>query len=328
MKKVVVIGGGTGNFAILSGLKKYPIDITAVVAMSDDGGSTGVLRDDFGILPPGDVRQCLVALSSSSDLMRRLFNYRFDRGIFFGHAFGNLFITALERVTGDFEHAVEEASKILKVKGRVLPVTTDNVNLCVRLDGRKIIKGENKIGDYPLSKHKKKEFYLEPKGEISPKALNAILEADLVVIAPGNLYRSLIPNLLAKGFSEALKKSKGKFVYVANLVNKPGETDDFYLEDYLDELYKYSLRQFDAVFFNTTEPRRDIQKRYLKKNENPIKIRNKTLNNVLQLDLLSSEISLNPKADIIKRTFIRHDSDKVAKAIMEVLENKEKQNIK
>ena len=190
MKKIVVIGGGTGNFTLLSGLKTYPIDITAVVAMSDDGGSTGVLRDEFGVLPPGDVRQCLVALSESTDLMRKLFNYRFDRGIFFGHPFGNLFITAMERVTGNFEKAVEEISDVLKIKGRVLPVTTNDVHLCVKLDGRKIIKGENKITGYPLARHKKREFYLEPEGVLNPKVKKAIEKADLVV---GERNFSLMP---------------------------------------------------------------------------------------------------------------------------------------
>ncbi|PIX99561.1 hypothetical protein COZ22_02230 [bacterium (Candidatus Howlettbacteria) CG_4_10_14_3_um_filter_37_10] len=319
MKKIVVIGGGTGNFALLSGLKKYPIDITAVVAMSDDGGSTGVLRDEFGVLPPGDVRQCLVALSESSDLMRKLFNYRFDRGIFFGHPFGNLFITALECVTGNFEKAVEEISDVLKIKGKVLPVTTNDVRLCVKLDGKKIIKGENKITNYPLSRHKKREFYLEPEGILNPKVKKAILKADLVVLSPGTLFGSLIPNLVVKGFPEVLSEMKGKFVYVANLVNKPGATDDWCLEDYLRELKKYAGRDFDVVLFNTTEPAREIRKKYVDKKEAPVKLKSKTLNNVLQLDLLADYLPDNPEADLLKRSLIRHDSKKISEALMKLL---------
>ena len=319
MKKIVVIGGGTGNFTLLSGLKTYPIDITAVVAMSDDGGSTGGLRDEFGVLPPGDVRQCLVALSESTDLMRKLFNYRFDRGIFFGHPFGNLFITAMERVTGNFEKAVEEISDVLKIKGRVLPVTTNDVHLCVKLDGRKIIKGENKITGYPLARHKKREFYLEPEGVLNPKVKKAIEKADLVVLSPGTLFASLIPNLVVKGFPEALKETKGKFVYVANLVNKPGATDNWYLEDYLKELKKYAGRDFDVVLFNTTEPARQIQKKYMDKKETLVKLKNKTLNNVLQLDLLSAYVPDNPEADLLKRSSIRHDPQQISEALMKFL---------
>jgi uncharacterized cofD-like protein len=320
MKKVVVIGGGTGNFTILSGLRDYPLDITAVVAMADDGGSNSVLRDEFGILPPSDVRQCLVALSEESELLRKLFNYRFDRGIFFGHTFGNLFITALERVTGNFETAVEEASDILKVKGKVLPVTTDDVRLCCKLDNRRIVKGEHRLDEFDFRKYKKREFYLEPEGKINPKVKKAIFEADLVVLSPGTLSTSLIANLVVKGLPEALKKTKAKFIYIANLVNKPEENEDWCLEDYLQELKKYSGRDFDLVLFNTTKPSREVQKRYLAHKETPVQIRNNALENVIQLDLISNEIATKSKADVLKRSFIRHDSKKIAKAIVDVLE--------
>ncbi|HBG81925.1 TPA: hypothetical protein DDW69_03730 [candidate division CPR2 bacterium] len=320
MKKVVVIGGGTGNFTILSGLREYPLDITAVVAMADDGGSTAALRDEFGILPPGDVRQCLVALSEESELLRKLFNYRFDRGVFFGHTFGNLFITALERVTGNFEKAVEEASDILKVKGKVLPVTTDDVRLCCKLDNRRIVKGEHKLDEFDFRKYKKREFYLEPEGKINPKVKKAILEADLVVLSPGTLSTSLLANLVVKGFPEALKKTKAKFIYISNLVNKPEENEDWCLEDYLEELKKYSGRGFDLVLFNVTEPSTEVKKRYLAHKETPVKMKNDNLENVIRLDLISNQIAAKSRADMIKRSFIRHDSDKIAAAIMEVLD--------
>lgn len=321
MKKVVVIGGGTGNFVLLSGLKNYPIDLTAVVAMSDDGSSTGILRDEFGVLPPGDARQCLVALSESTELMRELFNYRFDRGTLNGHSFGNLFLTALEKITGSFEEAVEEASFVLKIKGRVLPVTTDDVRLCVKLNGGKIIKGESQIDTFPLSEYTERHFYLEPDAKLNPKVERAILGADLIVLSPGTLCTSLIPNLIVRGMPEALLKSKAKFIYVSNLVNKPGETEGWYLEDYLNELKKYALRPFDLVLFNSTEPTPEISQKYLEKHESPIPIKNESLSNVMKADLISNQAITRKSGDVIKRSFIRHDSLKIAEAIMSTLEN-------
>jgi len=321
MKKVVVIGGGTGNFVLLSGLKNYPIDITAVVAMSDDGSSTGILRDEFGVLPPGDVRQCLVALSESTELMRELFNYRFDRGALNGYSFGNLFLTALEKITGSFEEAVEEASYVLKIKGKVLPVTTDDVRLCVKLNGGKIIKGESQIDTFPLSDYTQKNFYLEPDAKLNPKVERAILAADLIVLSPGTLYTSLIPNLIVRGMPEALLKSKAKFIYVSNLVNKPGETEGWYLEDYLEELKKYAIRSFDLVLFNSTQPIAEISKKYLEKHETPLPIREEYLDIVIKADLINNQAITRKSGDVVKRSFIRHDSAKIAEAIMAVLKS-------
>jgi uncharacterized cofD-like protein len=320
MKKIVVIGGGTGNFVLLSGLKNYPIDLTAVVAMSDDGSSTGILRDEFGVLPPGDARQCLVALSESTELMRELFNYRFDRGTLNGHSFGNLFLTALEKITGSFEEAIEEASFVLKIKGKVLPVTTSDVRLCVKLNGGKVIKGESQIDNFPLNDYTEKKFYLEPSAKLNPKVERAILAADLIVLSPGTLYTSLIPNLIVEGMPEALIKSKAKFIYVSNLVNKPGETDDWFLEDYLRELQKYSLRPFDAVLFNSTPPTEEISKKYLEKHETPIPIKDESIDFVIKADLINNQAITRKSGDVIKRSFIRHDSAKVAEAIIKTLD--------
>ena len=203
-KKIVVIGGGTGNFVVLQGLKKYPVDLTAIVSMADDGGSTGILRDELGVLPPGDVRQCLVALSDSSRLMRSLMNYRFENGGLGGHSFGNLLLSALEKVTGSFEKAVEEAGKILYIKGKVIPITTHQVRLKMVLNNRKILEGEKEIYLSQEIDQGYKTIYLDPYPKVNPRVLEEIRNADLIVIGPGGLYTSLIPNLLVEGVCEAI----------------------------------------------------------------------------------------------------------------------------
>src|SRR3989344_2371375 len=226
--KVVVMGGGTGTFTVLSGLKHYPVDLTAIVTMADDGGSTGRLRDEFGVLPPGDLRQCLVALSEAGEVMRKLFNHRFDSGELAGHNFGNIFISTLEQVTGSLDQALDVAGRLLNIRGRVIPVTLSKVGLIAELKNGKVLEGESALSDYQLvSRFGIKKIYLKPKAKANKKAIDAIEDADLVVVGPGNLYASLIPNFLVDGIGRALVASKAKKVYVANLMNKNGHTDDF-----------------------------------------------------------------------------------------------------
>jgi uncharacterized cofD-like protein len=174
-KNVVTIGGGTGSFMLLTGLKKYPINISAIVSMADDGGSTGVLRDELGVLPPGDVRQCLVALSESSEIMRKLLNYRFQNGGLKGHSFGNLLLSALEKISGDFNSGVEEAIEILKVRGEVIPVINQDAHLRIELKNKKILKGEDEINhNFDIEKRGIKKIYLSPKAKANPKAIKKI----------------------------------------------------------------------------------------------------------------------------------------------------------
>jgi uncharacterized cofD-like protein len=218
--KIVVIGGGTGSFTLLSELKNYTHNITALVNMVDDGGSTGVLRDELGVLPAGDIRQCLVALSTTPRV-RDLFNYRFDDGGMKGHAFGNLFMAALEKMTGSFADAVETASEVLSVKGRVEPITLDDVKMVVKLDDGTVVNGQHNVESLKIPEGQRPWLDLEPEANINPRAKRAIVEADLVVIAPGLLYGSLAPALLVKGVTRALAESKAKKIYVCNLVTKP-----------------------------------------------------------------------------------------------------------
>ena len=239
--KIVVIGGGTGSFTLLQGIKRYTKDVTALVNMADDGGSTGQLRDELGVLPPGDVRQCLVALSDSPKV-RDLFNYRFDEGSLKGHAFGNLFMAALEKMTGSFAEAVELAGNVLNIEGKVEPVTLTDVTLCAEGKDGQPVKGEFTIAHQELAP--RPNIWLEPEAVANPRAIQAILEADLVVIAPGNLYGSLAPALVIEGVRQALHKTKAKCVYVCNLVSKPGPTDGFSVMDFASEIERLAGGEF------------------------------------------------------------------------------------
>ena len=230
---VVAIGGGTGLSTLLRGLKRHDVAITAIVTVADDGGSTGRIRTDFDIPAPGDIRNCLIALADDESLVGRLFQYRFDRegSDLAGHSFGNLFITALSQVTGSFEQAVVESARVLAVRGRVLPSTLENVTLLAELVDGSVVRGESTIS------HKQapiKRVFLDPeRPDAYAPALTAILNADLVVLGPGSLYTSVLPNLLVDGISQAIRWSAGKVVYVCNVATQPGETDHFGAADHI-----------------------------------------------------------------------------------------------
>lgn len=326
-KKIVTIGGGTGSFTLLSGLKKYPVDISAIVSMMDDGGSTGILRDELGVLPPGDVRQCLVALSDSSEMLRKLMNYRFDKGGLKGHNFGNIFLSALEKINGNFSKGVEQASQILNVKGEVIPVTDDDTNLFLQLQNGKLIKGENEINhNFKIEKIGIKKIYLNPRAKASKKAVQRILEADLIVIGPGNYYCSIVPNFLVKGISEAVARSKARVVFNCSLVNKRGQTEKFDLDEYMKSINKFIGKdRVDFVVFNTKKPSQDLIKKYANKGEHLIKIKKNNLKRkygIIRANVLGKkEIEYNPAdalADV--RSLIRHDSEKLAKVLMKIVE--------
>ncbi len=264
MKEVVVIGGGTGNFTILRGLKAYPLSLSAVVSLADDGGSTGILRDELGVLPPGDVRQCLVALSHSSRLLRSLMNYRFEHGHFDGHSFGNLLLSALEKVTGSFEKAVEEVGKILFIRGKVLPVTIHQVRLKMLLKNRKLLEGEKEIYLSREIDQGYSSIYLEPYPKVNSKVLEEIKQADLIVLGPGGWHTSVIPNILVEGVAEALLRAQGKKMFVVNLMNRKGQTTNYRVSHYLHELTQFLSEDiFDYILVNNARPSQDLIDRYL-----------------------------------------------------------------
>lgn len=320
--KLVVIGGGTGNFTLLRRLKQRFPDITAIVNMSDDGGSTGMLRDEYGVLPPGDIRQCLVALSDTPDV-RNLFNYRFDRGSLQNQSLGNVILSGLELQHGNFAKAVEVAGRLLHITGRVVPTTLEKHTLIMR-DGDETVKGQFKIVQHHI-KSERPEVYLEPAACLNPEAAHAIEEADMIVVSPGNLYGSLVPALSVQGMREALQKNKAVKVMVASLVNKPGQTDGWHVADYVRCLER-SVGEglFDYVLYNDEEPSDDLLARYAAEGELPVSCEQERFKQIKAQAIGSGLVAQriirqDPNDTIIRRTLIRHDGKKVAELLQQIL---------
>jgi uncharacterized cofD-like protein len=297
--KVVVVGGGTGSFNILTGLSEYPLDLVSIITMMDSGGSSGILRDEFGVLPGGDIRRALVALSEEK-IMRDLFSYRFEKGKgLSGHSFGNLFLTVLKDLKGSDAKAIEEASKILRIKGKVLPVTTNDCHLCAELEDGEKLKGESKID---LGTKRVKKVFLDKKAKVYSKCVKEIKEADLIVLGPGDFYTSIIPNLLVDNFSEAIINSNAKVAFVCNIMTK-AETRDFSAKEYVHELEKYLGKKPDYVLMNNAKPKKEIIKKYKKEKSIFVKPNYEGI-----------------KCDLLKEgDYARHDSKKLAKAILGIL---------
>lgn len=322
--KIAVIGGGTGSFTMLSALKGYTTQIAAIVSMADDGGSTGVLRDELGTLPPGDVRQCLVALSDSPKV-RDLFDYRFEEGTFAGHSFGNLLLTALEKVTGDFSEAVETASEILRVNGVVIPATLDNVRLKMEWPETSLILHGERVIDAEFFKHdpRKADLSLVPSAKANPTAIAAIEQADIVVIAPGDLYTSLGPLLVIDGIGEALKKSEALKVYVSNLVSKKGQTDMFTVSDHAAEIERFAGNPFlDYVIYNDEVPSASVAARYKEEGGYMTEVDTSVLQAAHYKTVAGNFLGKMAKVDKsdsipVTRSLIRHDAVAVAKSILE-----------
>ena len=277
--KIVVIGGGTGSYTVLQGLKHYDYELTAVVSIVDDGGSSGRLRDEFGHLPPGDFRKCLLALSPSGEegeLLRRLLEYRFDHGDgLTGHNFGNLLITAMTEITGNPLETIKAVSKLLNVDGKVLPVSTEDTRLVAVLEDGTIVRGETNVDirkvnpDVAIS-----SVYLDPPAHVHPETQQAILDADFIILAPGDLYSSILPNLLVKGVPEAIERSKAEIIHVCNLMTKHGETDNFRASDFLSELTRAlgPNTTIDYCLIDDTEYDNQLLKTYMEELSYPVLI--------------------------------------------------------
>ncbi|MEK7522923.1 MAG: gluconeogenesis factor YvcK family protein [Patescibacteria group bacterium] len=321
MKKITVIGGGTGTFVVLSGLKKYPLDLSVVVTMMDSGGSTGRLRDQLGILPPGDLRQCLVALSDAPLLWRKLFLYRFEKGDLEGHNFGNIFLAALEKVSSNYDEAIETVSYVLKTKGKVIPVTLNKLHLVAEYENGKKVTGEGLIDENHSEKSRIKNAYLEPQGKANPKAIKSIEESDYIVIGPGDLYTSIIPVLLVRGVKEAMRKSKAKIVYIMNMMTKSGQTTSYKAFDHVADLVKYLGREPEVVLINNGEISSDILSSYEHYNE--VKVVNDLNKNgyqIIERDLVDITKVEKNSSDILYRSILRHDSEKVAKTLIKIFD--------
>lgn len=308
--KIVAIGGGTGLSTLLRGLKEYTTNVSAIVTVADDGGSSGRLRRELGVLPPGDFRNCIVALADAEPLMTKLFQYRFSEGSGLdGHSFGNLFIVAMSGITGNFEQAIRESSRVLAVRGQILPSTLENLTLCAELADEARVEGESKISE---SSNAIKRVYLEPEHPAAyPEAIRALLDADLIVVGPGSLYTSVLPNLLVEDLARALVSSRALKVYVCNVATQPGETDNFMVRDHIEAML-----------------------RHLPENPFHFVLANDRLGAELPAHWRVSQVSMEGEVEAIEGTEVvqadvidalnplRHDPKKLAKALMRLYYDK------
>lgn len=311
--RIVAIGGGTGLSTMLRGLKEYTSNITAVVTVADDGGSSGLLREDLKILPPGDIRNCLVALAHTEPLMEELMQYRFKEGSLKGQSFGNLFIAAMNGISDNFEDAIKKMSEVLAVKGRVYPVTLEDVSLNAVLDNGTIIKGESNI---PLEsirlKSKIKRVFLEPNPKPFKEALLAIKNADCIIIGPGSLYTSILPNLIIEEVTQKIKESNAIKIYVSNIMTQPGETDGYSLSDHINVIENHCGEEIvDFIIANNGEIPDKYYEKYKKDNQDMVKIdRDKVPENI---EIIADNLIY------IKNGMLRHNSQKLSNMIMNLI---------
>lgn len=328
-KKIVCIGGGTGTFVALKGLKIYPHQLSAIVTMSDSGGSNKRIRDEFGLLPTSDIRQCFVALSYDNGggvgLLRKLFMYRFHKGKgISGMTFGNLFMAALSDILGSQEAAIRQTGKVLRIKGTVIPVSFTDTNLYATYeDGHWV--GEEHLIDEPRHDGRMKivKVLLKPKATPNPAALQAISEADVIVLGPGDLYTSLIPNLLVEGVSEAIRKTRAIKVYIVNLMTKFGQTYNFTASDHVRVLEQFLHHSIQYCVVNTAKLDKTALAIYQKSHEYPVRddIPSDSYFSVVRADACGNQIYRRESGDGLVRSLIRHDSEKLAKVVVSILEN-------
>ncbi len=325
MKNITVIGGGTGTFVVLSGLKNYDYNLSAVVTSMDSGGSTGKLRDQYGVLPPGDVRQCLVALSEASELWRKLFLYRFEKGDFKGHNFGNIFLTALEQVTAPhYQEVIDTASYILQTKGKVIPVTFDRVHLCAEYEDGETLVSEDLIDSAFHKETRIKRAFLKPEASSNPNAIEAILSADYIIMGPGDLYTSIIPNLLVGGIQEAFAVTKAKIILNINLMTKRGQTPNYTAGDHVKDLERYMDHKVDTVILNNKKISKEVEEYYNEYGEQEVFDDMDDFTDhpihVLRTDIVAEQVFTKSMSDVIVRSLQRHDPEKLAKVLTSVIQ--------
>lgn len=313
--KIVTIGGGTGLSTMLRGLKEYSSNITAIVTVADDGGGSGVLRQDLGMLPPGDIRNCILALADTEPIMQQLLQYRFQDGGLKGQSFGNLFLAAMDGISTNFEEAVRNMSEVLAVTGKVLPVTLQNVQLCCELEDGFVVCGESKIGHHDeFHPGRIKKVYTDPsKVEALSEVIEAIKEADIIVLGPGSLYTSVIPNLIVDGVADAISQSKAIKAYVANVMTQPGETEGYSVADHIKAIENHSYKGIvDYCLVNTQAVDNELLERYSLDKAEMVKID--------YPELFKSGITvIGGDFAIVKNGLIRHNSIKLAEAIISLV---------
>ena len=307
--RIVAIGGGTGLSMLLRGIKRYTSNVTAIVTVGDDGGSSGRLREEMGILPPGDIRNCIAALGDDEDLITELFQYRFKTGEGLeGHSFGNLFLTALCAITGNMVKAIKESASVLNIRGVVLPATLDDMKLGAEFEDGRVVHGESSI---PEAHGQIKRLFTEPENcKALPEAIDAIGDADLIILGPGSLYTSVIPNLLVNGIVDALQKAKAKKIYVCNIMTQPGETTDYTVASHINALFKHAggKKIVDAVLVNNSLPD-NISEGYAQAGSIPVRLDMENINPI-GVEIVSQKLIQENKEGLV-----RHSSNRVARAI-------------
>lgn len=320
MKKITVLGGGTGTFVVLSGLKNKPVDLGVIVTMMDSGGSTGRLRDQLGVLPPGDLRQCLVALSDAPLLWRKLFLYRFENGDLKGHNFGNIFLSALEKVSGDYEKVIKTVSYVLKTKGEVIPVTFEKTNLVAEYENGVVLDEETKIDNNFSEKSRIIKSYLNPEVKANPNAIKRLRQSDYIIVGPGDLYTSIIPVLLVGKIKETIKKSKAKIICILNLMTKGGQTANYTARDHLNDLSQYLGKQVDYILVNNGKIPADVLKWYINHDEKLVQdnlgVQNK---NIIREKFISQVKFSKENSDVLMRSILRHDPKKIAEVLSKII---------
>lgn len=313
--KVVAVGGGTGLSTMLRGLKQYSSNLTALVTVADDGGGSGVLREDLGMLPPGDIRNCILALADTEPIMQKLLQYRFQDGMLKGQSFGNLFLAAMDGISDSFEEAVKKMSDVLAVTGTVLPITLEDVRLCAETDNGNTILGEFNIGHRSDGDKSRINRVFLNHNKVKPlnEAIEAIMEADIVVLGPGSLYTSIIPNLLVDGVCDALGKTRAVIVYVCNVMTQPGETQGYKLSDHIKAIEKHSHRGLiDYCIVNTSTIPEEMIERYRNDGAELVKV-DFDIVKKMGIEIITGDFKS------INNGFVRHDSNKLSKKIMELV---------
>ncbi len=326
-QRIVCIGGGTGTFVALRGLKHFPYRLSAIVTMSDSGGSNKRIRDEFGLLPTSDIRQCFVALSDENGgagLLRQLFMYRFEKGRgISGMTFGNLFMAALSDILGSQKEAIRQTGRVLRIKGSVIPVSFTDTNLSAQYEDGSILSEEHMI-DEPKHDGRMKitNIYLKPKATANPDAVKVIGQADLIVLGPGDLYTSIIPNLLVSGICDAIKKSRGTCVYVVNLMTKYGQTYNYTATDHIRMIRQYIGDAIDVVLVNNGSIPKHALNAYAAHFEHPVidNIASRSRFRVIRANVVSRKLASKSKSDMLIRSLIRHDSERLASELIQILE--------
>lgn len=326
MKNIVIIGGGTGTFTLLSALRAYPTENAVVVSTADDGGSTGRLREELGVMPMGDIRHCLSGLSYTDSVLADAFSYRFESGSLKGHVVGNILLASLEKVTGSIESAIIECAKLLNVRGQVVPATLVPTKLSATLDDGTVITGEHHIdeprhdGNLMIS-----SLSLTPDIEANPRAVRLIASADLIVFGPGDLYTSTVPNLLVRGIPEAVRQSPARTVLITNLMTKFGQTNGYSADDFLEGIERYlGASAISTVIVNTTRPTEEWIGRYKRGRAEFVQPSTERMESrgirVIKTDLLSQNVFTKSCADPLARSYLRHDPEKIAKVLWEIIQ--------